>query len=111
RAVLVEFDVLMVEARRDVAGLLAALQLLLVGVDDVVLNGGAAGGVDGMGDVGMELESPGAGAAVAVAVGAVGAHEAVLVQASAAVVAEAGAQVVLVAAARAVVAELARGHG
>src|SRR5262249_19526436 len=60
----------------------------------------AAGGVDRMSDVGVEL-----GPAVGVAGGAV------LVELAAALVTEAGAQVVLAAAAGAAVGQLAAGHG
>src|SRR5690348_11783697 len=70
-----------------VAGLLGALLLLVVGLEHGGLDDLAAGGVDGVGDVGVQLD-----AAIDVAGGAV------LVELVAALVAEAGAQVVLAAA-------------
>src|SRR5947207_8097875 len=71
----------------DVAGLLRPFALLLIGLDDGALDDFAAGGVDGMGDVGMEL-----GPAVGVAGGPV------LVQLVAALIAVTRPQMILAAA-------------
>src|SRR2546421_481645 len=100
-----DVEVLAVQARGDIAGLLAAFQFDLEGVDDLLFDAVAAVGVDGVGDVGVELEP----AAMAVAV--LVAQVAIFVETAAAVVAVAGAEVVFVAAAAAMVGELAGGHG
>src|SRR5438105_4696376 len=83
-----------------IAGLLRAFAFFLVCLDDGGLDHLAAGGVDRVGDVGVEL-----GPAVGAAGGAV------LVEPAAALVAVPGPQVVLAATAGAAVRQLAAGHG
>ena len=97
-----EIHILAVEARRHVTGLAAAFQLVVERADHHLLDGVAAIGMDGMGDVGVQLE-PRVAVAVMVALAAV------FVETAAAVVAVPGAEVVLFAAAPAMVGELARG--
>ena len=92
-----------IEARRDVAGLLAAHQLALVFLEDAILDFRAAACVDRMRNVGVQLH-----ALVAVSVAEL--LVAVFVEAFPAVVAVAGAKVIFFATMRAVVGQLARGH-
>lgn len=99
-------EILAVEGGRDVTGQLAALEFLVEGVQHGFLDAVAAVGVDGVGDVGVELE-----AAVAVAVAILVALVAVLVEARATLVAVAGAEVIFFTAAVAMVGELSRRHG
>jgi len=73
--------------------------------DDFLFDGLAALGVDGVGDVGVELQ-----AAVAVVVAVLIFLETVFIQRRAAVIAKAGAEVIFFAAARAVVGQLSAWH-
>src|SRR5262249_37414797 len=100
RVRLLDIPAVVVVVGADVAGLLGALLLLLEGAQHGRLDDLAAGRVDRVGDVGVQL-----GPAVGVARGAV------LVELVAALVAVAGAQVVLAAALPAAVRQLAAGHG
>src|SRR4029077_11637798 len=97
---------LVIEVRRDVAGLLAAIELAMEGFDDFALDRRTAGGVDGGGGCGAGFQS-----SALVAVAGQVARRAAFVESAAAVVAEAGAQAVLFTGARAMVAQLARRHG
>src|SRR5581483_4966741 len=92
------------ERRWDVAGLLAPLDFALEFLAHALLDLRAAGGVDRMGDVRMQLHAHWAVAIAELMV-------TLLVEAMPAIVAVAGAKVVLFAAVGAVVRELARGHG
>src|SRR5262249_12045292 len=89
-----------VVVRKDVAGLLTALALFLVGLDNGRLDHFAAGGVDRMRDVGMQLD-----AAVGVAGGPI------LIELAAALIAIARPQMVLAAAAWTAVGQLPARHG
>src|SRR5262245_7335645 len=100
RRVVIDVAAVVVVVGADVTGHLGPLALVGVRLDDGHLHDFAAGAVDRVGDVGVEL-----GPAVVIAGGAV------LVQVVAAAVAVAGAEVILGPAARAAVGELAAGHG
>ena len=97
-----EFEIFAIEARGDVAGLLRALEFIVEGIDHLALDRIAAGGVDGVGDVGVELEAAVAGVLVA--------EVAVLIEMMAAIIAELGAEVVFLVAAIAMVGQFPRGH-
>src|SRR5688500_4273124 len=107
-AEIIEIEVFAVKAGRDVPGLLGLLDLVVERAHHIALDGLTAFGVDGVGNVRVELEAPVAAHAVAIAL--LVAQVPVFVQLGAAVVAEAGTEVVLVAAAWAVVGKLTRGH-
>src|ERR1044071_5833070 len=84
-------SLLIIQVRRHVPRLAAAFDFVLVGLDRLPLNFSAAGSVDGVGDVGVQLGTAGPRAVALVEVTAVA-------EATAALVAVAGPQVVALAA-------------
>src|SRR5690606_21257118 len=100
---IVEIGFVFVKAGRNIPRLLAPDDLVAIGGKDLALDIVPAVGVDGVGDVGVELD---ARATVAVLL----AQEAVLIETQAAIVAVAGAQMVFVGAAWAMIGEFARWH-
>jgi hypothetical protein len=85
---------------RAVTGQFRLLDLLVIGVDDGVLDTLATGGVDGVGDVGVEL-----GSAIHIA------GRSFFIEASATLIAIAGSQMILVATMRTAISQLSTGHG
>ena len=100
---IVKIKVFSVKAWRDVSRLFAALHLALKFLENLAFNLLPAGGIDGVRDVGVELQSL---LAVATAILLI----AIFIQAMAAVVAVSGAQMVLFIAMRAMIRKLAGGH-
>jgi hypothetical protein len=101
---IIEIHVFAVKAWGYVTRLLTAFELVVKGADDALLEIIAALGIYRMRNICVELEAR-------VAVAALVALVAILIQAAAAVVAVAGAKMILLATATAMVGELSRRHG
>lgn len=95
--VIIKLEILAVKVGRHIAGLFAALELALVGLMDDLLDLLPAVGVDGVRNVGVQLQ------AIVSAIAVAELEISLVIEPLAAVIAIAGAEMVLISAGRAVV--------